>query len=67
MNRVHRVRDMTFNEDRSRLRKKAEAQVMASLCNLAISLLRLAAVFNIAWAMRRLAHNSAGALRPIGL
>ncbi|MEW6748064.1 MAG: ISAs1 family transposase [Planctomycetota bacterium] len=66
-NRVHWVRDVTFDEDRCRVRKNAAAQVMASLRNLAISLLRLAGVCNIAWAMRHLAHNSAKALRLIGL
>jgi hypothetical protein len=36
-NRLHWVRDVTFDEDRSRLRTVAGAQVMASIRNLAIS------------------------------
>ena len=40
-NKVHYVRDVTFDEDRSRVRKKAGPHVMASLRNLVISVLRL--------------------------
>ena len=41
-NRLHWVRDVTFDEDRSRVRTGAGAQGMASIRNLAISLLRIA-------------------------
>jgi predicted transposase YbfD/YdcC len=41
-NRLHWVRDVSFNEDRCRIRKGNGPQVMASLRNLAISLLRMA-------------------------
>jgi len=47
-NGLHYVRDMSFDEDRCRIRKPAGAQVMASLRNLAISLLRLAGAVNTA-------------------
>ena len=57
-NRLHWVRDVTFDEDRSRVRKGAGAQVMASLRNLAISLLRIAGA-------RYIAQPSAAALAPI--
>ncbi len=66
-NRVHWVRDVTFDEDRSRVRKGAGAHVMASLRNVAISLLRLAGAANIAEALRDCTWNSAQAFRLIGL
>ncbi len=66
-NRLHWVRDVTFDEDRSRVRKGAGAHVMASVRNLAISLLRLAGAQNIAAALRACAADAARALRLIGL
>jgi len=66
-NRLHWVRDVTFDEDRSRVRTGAGAQVMASLRNLAISLLRLAGARYIAPALRRCARSDPQALRLIGL
>jgi hypothetical protein len=66
-NRLHSVRDVTFDEDRSRIRKGAGAQVMASIRNLAVSLLRIAGVRYIAPALRRCARSDSPALRLIGL
>ena len=66
-NRLHWVRDVTFDEDRSRVRKGAGAQGMASLRNLAISLLRLAGARYIAPALRRCARSDPQPLRLIGL
>ena len=66
-NRLHGVRDVTFDEDRSRVRKGAGAQVMASLRNLAITLLRLAGARYIAPALRPCARSDYQALRLIGL
>ena len=66
-NRLHWVRDVTFDEDRSRVRKGAGAQVMASIRNLAISLLRIAGARYIAPALRRCARSDPQALRLIGL
>jgi hypothetical protein len=40
-NRLHFVRDVTFGEDLSQIRKGAGPRMMATLRNLAISLLRL--------------------------
>lgn len=40
-NRLHYVRDKTFDEDGSQVRKRAAPHMMASLRNLAIGLLRL--------------------------
>lgn len=51
-NRLHWVRDVTFDEDRSQVRRGAGPQVMATLRNLAISLLRLAGAPLIAPALR---------------
>lgn len=61
-NRVHYVRDVTFREDASQLRKGASAQVMAAFRNLVITLLRRAGVTNIATA---LVHNAVNPLRPL--
>ena len=66
-NRLHWVRDVTFDEDRSQVRKGAGARVMASLRNLAISLCRLAGAHNIAAALRACAYDPARPLRLIGL
>jgi predicted transposase YbfD/YdcC len=61
-NRLHWVRDVTFDEDRSQIRTGAAPQVMATLRNLAISLLRLAGWTNIAQALR---HHAADNRRPL--
>lgn len=66
-NGLHWVRDMTFDEDRCRVRKGTAAQVMASLRNLVIALLRLAGASNIARELRHLARHVEKALRLIGL
>jgi len=66
-NRLHWVRDVTFDEDRSQVRKGMGAQVMASLRNLAISLLRMAGARYIAPALRHCARFGSQALRLIGL
>jgi len=65
-NKLHWVRDVTFDEDRSQVRKGAAAQAMASLRNLAISLLRLAGATNIAAAVRTCAARVRRAVRLIG-
>lgn len=66
-NGLHWVRDVTFDEDRCQVRKKAAAQAMASLRNVVIALLRLAGASNIARALRHLARHIEKALRLIGL
>ncbi|HWR98314.1 MAG TPA: ISAs1 family transposase [Candidatus Methanoperedens sp.] len=66
-NRLHWVRDVTFDEDRSRVRRGAAAHAMASLRNLAIGLLRLAGAGNIAAALRHCAAQVHKALRLLGL
>ena len=52
-NRVHYVRDVTFDEDRSRVRTADAPRVLASMRNLAIGVLRLAGTTNIAQGLRR--------------
>ena len=66
-NNVHWVRDVTFDEDRSQIRKRTVAHLMATLRNFAISLLRLAGATNIAAALRYCAHNITRPLRFFGL
>jgi predicted transposase YbfD/YdcC len=57
-NRSHYVRDRTFDEDRSQVRTGSGPQVMATLRNLAISVLRMAGHTNIAKALRTMARRS---------
>lgn len=66
-NRLHWVRDVTFDEDRSQVRKGNGPRVMASLRNLAISVLRLAGARYVAKAVRWCSRNVQGCLRLIGL
>lgn len=66
-NRLHWVRDVTFDEDRSQIRKGKGAQIMASLRNTAISLLRMAGARYIAPALRVCARLGQGILRLIGI
>jgi len=66
-NRVHYVRDRTFDEDRSQVRKRAAPQLMASLRNLAISLLRLAGATDLAAALRHCSRHGRETRRLIGL
>lgn len=61
-NRLHWVRDVTFDEDRCQVRSRSGPQVMAALRNLAIGLLRLKRVRNIAAALRTLAGSPRQAL-----
>lgn len=66
-NRLHWVRDVTFDEDRSQIRKGQGPRIMASLRNLAISILRLAGARYIAPATRWCARNYERVLRLVGL
>ena len=56
-NRLHWVRDVTFDEDRSQVRTGSGPRAMASLRNFAISCLRLAGCTNIAQGLRRMAWH----------
>lgn len=63
-NALHWVRDVTFDEDRHQLRTGTGPQVMATLRNTAISLLRLASWSSIAAGLR---HHTRDSNRPIEL
>ncbi|MBV6760555.1 ISAs1 family transposase [Rhodococcus opacus] len=62
-NKLHWVRDVTFDEDSSRIRTGGGPRMMASLRNLAISLLRLTGHHNIAQALRYIARDADRALK----
>ncbi len=67
-NRLHWVRDVTFGEDLSQIRKGAGPRMMASLRNLAISLVRLYhKASGIAEALRDLAARPHLALAMVRL
>ena len=66
-NRLHWVRDVSFDEDRSQVRAGHAPQVMATLRNIAISLLRVCGAANIAAACRRYAAQPALALAAVGI
>jgi len=57
-NRLHWIRDVTFDEDRSQVRTGAGAQTMATLRNLAIGLFRLNDMKNIAQGLRSCGRKS---------
>lgn len=61
-NKLHWVRDVTFDEDRCQIRTGAAPQVMAALRNLVIGLLRLRGVRNIAAALRTHAWHAQRAI-----
>ncbi len=66
-NRLHHVRDVTYDEDRSQVRRGNRPHAMASLRNAAISLLRLAGSTNIAASTRELDRHPQAVARLIGL
>jgi hypothetical protein len=66
-NSLHWVRDETFREDRSQIRTGNAPRVMATLRNLAITILRRCGAANIAKTTRWLAFKSHMALNLIGL
>ncbi len=66
-NRLHYVRDMTYDEDRSQVRRHRRPHAMATLRNIAISLLRLSGARNLAAATRYLGRQPERPLRLLGL
>lgn len=62
-NRLHWVRDVTFDEDRCQIRCGSAPQVMAALRNTVIGLLNVAGITRIAQALRRCAARPYEALR----
>jgi predicted transposase YbfD/YdcC len=63
--RLHWVRDIDFDEDRCQIRTAAGPQIMASLRNLAITILRLAGATSIAAALRHCARRPGRPLQAI--
>lgn len=63
-NKLHWVRDVTYAEDHSQIRTGAGPQVMATLRNTVISLIRLNGHDNIAKALR---HNARHHHRPVNM
>jgi predicted transposase YbfD/YdcC len=63
--RLHWVRDMDFDEDRSQTRTASGPRIMASLRNLVVTILRLAQARNIAAALRYHARRSSRPLQTI--
>src|ERR1700746_1462186 len=63
--RLHWVRDMDFDEDRSQIRTAGGPRVMATLRNLAITILRLARHARIAAGLRYQARRPDRPLRTI--
>lgn len=66
-NRSHWVRDVTFDEDRSQVRRGSIPEAMAALRNTVIGLMRCAGESNIASACRRQAAQPWSALALIGI
>lgn len=66
-NRVHYVRDTTFDEDRSQAHTGNGPRTLATCRNLAISALRLAGEPNIARALRHICRDTTRALPILGL
>jgi hypothetical protein len=61
-NKVHWVRDVTFDEDRYQVRKGAAPQVCAAITNLVCTLLRRQGCTNIAATLRTHAGRSRDAV-----
>jgi predicted transposase YbfD/YdcC len=66
-NKSHWVRDVTFDEDRSQVRSGNTPQVMASLRNTVIGLMRHSGIVNIASACRKFSAQPELALKLIGI
>ena len=66
-NRIHWVRDVTFDEDRSQIRVGNAPRVMATLRNLAIGALRIGGHTNITAGIRAMGRSINRALDLLGL
>jgi predicted transposase YbfD/YdcC len=66
-NKVHWIRDVTYDEDRSQIRTGTGPQVMAALRNAAIGALRSTGITNIAAANRHHARDSTRLLALCGI
>ena len=66
-NQLHWVRDVTYSEDASQVRTRNGPRVMATLRNLAITILKMAGAANIAATCRHHARDAARTLTTLGL
>lgn len=66
-NRSHWVRDVTFDEDRSRVRTKQGPRMMAILRNLAIGLIRLLGFAYVPTGLRYFGQRPSLVLKALGL
>lgn len=66
-NRVHYVRDVTFGEDRCRVRTDSAPQTLAACRNVAINFLRICGCTNIAAALRQYAYQPHQLLTKLGI
>lgn len=66
-NRLHYVRDVTFGEDASQVRKGSAPQVMAALRNSVLGILRCRGWTNIAAGLRHNGWQAGAALQLLGL
>jgi len=66
-NRSHYVRDVTFGEDATRIRKGHAPQTLASLRNALLTHLRAQGITNIAAALRIHAYQVARLLANLGI
>jgi predicted transposase YbfD/YdcC len=66
-NRSHYVRDVTYDEDHSQVRTGSAPQVMATMRNTAISLLRLTGWTNIKRATEKLSRRLGDILTLLGI
>jgi len=66
-NRLHWVRDVTFDEDRSQVRTGAGPQVLAALRNTAIAVVRRAGYANVAHGLRHFGAHPGQAFTALGL
>jgi predicted transposase YbfD/YdcC len=66
-NKVHWVRDVVYDEDRSQVRCGNTPQVMSAIRNTVIGLMRYSGITNIASACRRFSAKPKTALKLIGI
>jgi predicted transposase YbfD/YdcC len=66
-NKSHHVRDVTFGEDASRIRKRSGPEVMAAIRNATIGFLRSTGITNIAEALRRNASRVEDLFAKLGI
>lgn len=66
-NRSHYVRDVTFEEDASRIRKGCGPEIMAALRNVAIGFFRTTGATNIAETIRRNASQVRNLFTKLGI